>query len=87
MLFYYIVLLTLVMLRKEVPDKVQEIKIRIAKELKEIITYGREEEQAGVNLESVMQDENDYFDLVLDDNPVAKRQEDINDCPALFTLI
>ena len=46
------------------------IKDKIARELEEIITYRREEEEeAGVNLQSVMQEENYYFDLVLYDTP------------------
>lgn len=38
-------------MRKVEPDKVQEIKSRILTELEEIITYGREDEEAGVILE------------------------------------
>ena len=41
------------MLRKVVPDKVQEIKGRIVRELEEIITYGREEKEDGVTIELV----------------------------------
>ena len=55
---------THVMLRKVVTDKVQEINDGIVRELEEIITYGRGEEKAGVNLESVMQEENDCFYLL-----------------------
>ena len=69
---------TLVMLTKVVPGKVQEIKDRIVRELEEIITYKREQEEASVNHEFVMQDENNYFDLFLDDTPVVKRQEDLH---------
>jgi hypothetical protein len=69
---------TLVMLRKVVPDKVQEVKERIVRELEEMITSGREEEEGGVSLEVVMQEEKDYFDLLLDNTPVARKQEDLN---------
>lgn len=64
------------MLRKGVPAKMQENKGRKVRDLKEIITYEREEE-AGVNLESVIQEENNYFDLHLDVTPVSKRHGDL----------
>ena len=37
------------------------------------------DEEAGVNLKSIMQEENYYVDLLLDDTSVAKRQEDMHD--------
>ena len=52
---YCVALLILVMLGKVVPDKVQEIKGMIEMKHEEIITYRREEKEASVNLESVIQ--------------------------------
>ena len=63
---------TVVMLREVVSDKMQEIKDKIV-----IITHRREE--VGVNLESVMQEENDYFDLLLNNTPVARKQKDLHE--------
>ena len=56
----------------------QDLRGRIAGEVEEIISYSREED-AGVNLESVMQDENDNFELLLDDTPVARRHEGLHE--------
>lgn len=47
------------MLRKVVPDKVQEIKSWTVKELEEITTYVKKAEEASVKLVSVMIEEND----------------------------
>ena len=54
-------LLILVMLRKVEPDKVQDREG--ARGDYEIITYRGEDGDASVNFESVMQGENDCFDL------------------------
>ena len=51
--------LSSVMLRKVVPDKVQEIKSWTVKELEEITTYVKKAEEASVKLVSVMIEEND----------------------------
>ena len=70
---------TFVLLLNLVPDKVQKNEGSLVRVLEEIITYGFEEEEADINLESVMEEENDYFELLLDDTPVARRQEDLHE--------
>ena len=52
---------TPVILRKLVRDRVQEIKSRIPRKLEEIITYGRDEEEVAVSLESVTEEANNYL--------------------------
>ena len=76
-LLYCAMLLTFVMLSKVVPYKVQEIKGGIQGSSMELAPIENNEEEASVNFDSVMQEENDYFDLLLELLEELKKNLDI----------